>query len=1408
MITRLDRLEPWTSNLPASLPDLCQVVQGLLIRPQSADLYGVELTSFQKKEVNLRTAGAMLRRITELDPRPLTVARPANERLAGASRDYAVLLAALLRVQQIPARVRPGFAVYQEPDEPTEDAARDKLIRDTWAVEVWQPAENRWRRVDPLLDAVQRKHLGVAFDPLDLPADQYFTAAEAWVLCRASKARSGSFGYNRKAHGWPFLRAALLRDLAAMNRIESLPRDNWWELSLKAETMVIAQDRQFFDQVAAALNALAQPDADRLGEMQALFDDRRVHDPLFSRLQLLGLADGNAQEPAAEETEPEDEQERVSVASDTDAADAGATDETALMDGPLASANDAQTPAAHAVPASMSPKSLHPSDLDRLGQFDLGWVDSAESDPAKNGKVLASGADGVAVNSSFSSAAFGGSLNGSGQGGNGRFDPDSIVIRGAQQHNLKHVNITIPRNKMVVLTGVSGSGKSSLAFDTLYAEGQRRYVESLSSYVRRYLEQMDKPKVDYIGGLSPAISIEQKSVSKNPRSTVGTITEVMDYLRVLFSRAGTQHCPQCGRAIHPASPQMIADRLNRLPQSARFQIFAPLWRERKGDHAAALEQARKDGFTRARIDGAIYDLSLPKLLPKLLKTQAHTLELLVDRLVVPAAADYAAAQDYTAAQKDFSLRVIDSVETAMRAGKGSIVIDLLPPAGSEAQVQTLYLSELNLCPHCDITLPPLSANLFSFNAPAGMCPDCNGLGTKMEVDPNLIIEHPDLSLMDGASRWYGNARKKKNSWTIKHLQALADHYHVNLETPWKDLPQQFRDVILWGSGDEKILFTFESEDGSFKGENNHVERGAVFNINRLFRQTQSEYTRRWYMSFMSQQPCSSCGGTRLCAEARYVTIGSRTFPEVLEMTIEQAYHWVVGMAEANPENGLSAEAFEIVGEVLKELRSRLRFMLDVGLHYLNLSRPAPTLSGGEGQRIRLASQLGCGLVGVLYILDEPSIGLHPRDQRNLLNTLLKLRDMGNTVLVVEHDADTMHAADWLIDMGPGAGVKGGEVIAEGTPEEVMANPNSLTGQYLSGAKEVLPPNGRLADGSLRRRQPRGWLTLSGARLFNLKNITARIPLGAVSVVTGVSGSGKSSLVTDTLFPALARSLMGAQTNPGPYDRLEGLDLLDKVIDITQEPIGRTPRSNPATYVGVFDEIRQVFAATPEARARGYQADRFSFNVKGGRCESCAGHGWKKVEMNFLPDVWVVCQECKGARYNRHTLEVTYKGKNIAEALDMDVQEALEFFAPFPKISRMLQTLHDVGLDYVKLGQSATTLSGGEAQRVKLAKELGRVATGDTIYILDEPTTGLHFADIQRLLDVLHRLADAGNTVLIIEHNLDVIKTADWLIDLGPEGGAAGGEIIAEGTPEQVAQVERSYTGRFLRELLPIPSAAA
>ncbi|MCB8925103.1 MAG: excinuclease ABC subunit UvrA [Ardenticatenaceae bacterium] len=976
-------------------------------------------------------------------------------------------------------------------------------------------------------------------------------------------------------------------------------------------------------------------------------------------------------------------------------------------------------------------------------------------------------------------------------------EPQNIVVRGAQQHNLKHIDVTIPRNKLVVLTGVSGSGKSSLAFDTIYAEGQRRYVESLSSYARQFLGQMEKPKIDAITGLSPAIAIEQKAVSKNPRSTVGTVTEVMDYLRVLFARVGTPHCPDCGTAVTPQTPQQIANQLAALPAGTKFQLLAPIARNRKGTHADALKQARQDGFIRARVNGELVDLS--GKLPNLSKKHKHNIELIIDRLAVPDELDEA-----------FMTRLVDSVETTLRAGEGLLLADL----GEE----TITLSEHNACTTCGFSFPELSPQLFSFNSPLGMCPDCNGIGTQMQVDPDLIIEDEMLSIMDGALRWYGNVRKKKNKWTTSQLKAIAEHFGVDLDTPWQDLPESFRHKLFYGAGDELIHFKYssESEDASWSGESKRPLRGIVFHINRLFHQTSSEYTRRWYASFMNQLPCHTCGGTRMRPEARAVTVGGKTLDEVGQLAIDEAFAWVTSLGNqssvigerlsvngngkhqpaATSNSQLNEEQFEIAEEVLKEIRDRLQFMLNVGLHYLTLDRSAPSLSGGEGQRIRLASQIGCGLVGVLYILDEPSIGLHARDNRALLDTLHQLRDMGNTVLVVEHDEETMVESDWLIDLGPGAGVKGGEIIAAGTPAQVQANPDSLTGKYLSGTLRIEAPNGRT------RRNPNiGQLELIGASLHNLRHVTATFPLGTMIVVTGVSGSGKSSLISETLHPALSRALHQAQSTPGPHKALHGLEHLDKVINITQDPIGRTPRSNPATYVKLFDEIRSVFAQTNEAKARGYKSGRFSFNVKGGRCEACAGYGRRKVEMHFLSDVWVLCRECNGQRFNRETLAVKYKGKNIADVLDMDVQDALDFFANHPKISRILQTLHDVGLDYVKLGQSALTLSGGEAQRIKLSKELSRVATGRTVYILDEPTTGLHFADVQKLLDVLHRLVDAGNTVIVIEHNMDVIKTADWLIDLGPEGGEGGGQIIAQGTPEQIAQVEQSYTGQFLREIL-------
>jgi excinuclease ABC subunit A len=945
-------------------------------------------------------------------------------------------------------------------------------------------------------------------------------------------------------------------------------------------------------------------------------------------------------------------------------------------------------------------------------------------------------------------------------------EPDKIVIKGAQQHNLRKVDLALPRNKFVVLTGVSGSGKSSLAFDTIYAEGQRRYVESLSAFARQFIGQMEKPKVDYIAGLSPAIAIEQKTVSKNPRSTVGTVTEILDYLRVLFARAGTPHCPNCGRAVQAQSAAQITRQLAALPAGTKFQLLAPVVRERKGTHAELLEEARKNGFSRARINGVVTELSGSI---KLAKTHKHTIEIIVDRLRVP--------DDLTdEVGQDFSRRLADSVETTLKAAEGVLVADLLD--GNE-----IIMSEQNACAACGISFPELTPQLFSFNSPLGMCPDCNGLGTQLEVDPALILADENISILDGALRWYGAVRKKSD-YTLRRLTEIAVHCEADLESAWKDLPPKFQHAIYYGLKAAEAIYG--------KSEKNPIEpnQGIVHHCQRLFRQTKSEWSQRFYAGFMRQMPCGACEGSRLRKEARGVTVGGVNLNSIGRMAIDEAHGWI-----SNLPDKLDAEQYEIAVELIKEIRDRLQFMLNVGLHYLTLDRPAPTLSGGEGQRIRLASQLGCGLVGVLYILDEPSIGLHPRDNRALLNTLLRLRDMGNTVLVVEHDTETMQNADWLVDMGPGAGVKGGTVVASGTPQQVAANIHSLTGKYLSGALEI-------NVSQKHRRQPKGTLSLHGAKLHNLKNVSAHFPLGVFTCITGVSGGGKSSLISKTLYPALAKILNGAEEKAGPYERIDGLEQLDKVINITQEPIGRTPRSNPATYVGLFDEIRAVFANMPESKTRGYKPNRFSFNVKGGRCEACQGYGLKKVEMHFLADVWVTCRECNGKRFNRETLEIKFRDKTIADVLDMDVQEALEIFANQPKIAKVLQTLHEVGLDYLKLGQSATTLSGGEAQRVKLASELCRPATGRTIYILDEPTTGLHFADVQRLLDVLHRLVDAGNSVVVIEHNLDVIKTADWLIDLGPEGGENGGYIVAEGTPESVAHHATSYTGQFLAELLP------
>ena len=942
-----------------------------------------------------------------------------------------------------------------------------------------------------------------------------------------------------------------------------------------------------------------------------------------------------------------------------------------------------------------------------------------------------------------------------------------ITVRGAKHHNLKNIDVTIPRDKLVVITGVSGSGKSSLAFDTIYAEGQRRYVESLSSYARQFLGQMEKPKVDYIGGLSPAIAIEQKTVSKNPRSTVATVTEVMDYLRVLYANIGTPHCPNCGREVHAQSAEQIARQLAALPEGTKLQLLAPVVRNRKGTHVDVLKDARAAGFVRARVNGETLTLSDEIDLEKKNK---HSIDIVVDRLVIPRN-----AQDDAA----FMGRLTESVELTLKTANGLLVADT-----GDADV---LLSEHNACPHCDISFPELSTQMFSFNSPLGMCETCHGLGTQASADPNLVVPNPDLSLNDGAMRYYGEL-KKKSGWTVSVVASIIDHYGGSLDTTWKDLPEGTKHALLYGSSGHTIPIRHTNKRGTVRTRNRKIW-GAMHNIEQRYRETDSDETREWYESFMNELPCPDCSGERLSPAARAVTVGGRSLPALSAFSIGEATEWIEKF-----ENEAGERDLEIAGEVLKEIRERLQFMLNVGLHYLTLDRRAGTLSGGEGQRIRLASQIGSGLMGVLYILDEPSIGLHARDNEALIQTLERLRDMGNTVLVVEHDEETMSRADYILDLGPGAGVKGGDLVAAGTPKQILRSSKSLTGRYLSGKDVIAPPNDE-------RRRGENYLELCGASLHNLRNVSARIPLGTLTCVTGVSGSGKSSLVTGTLYPALARSLNGASTTAGPHKSMNGLEHLDKVIHITQDPIGRTPRSNPATYAGVFDPIRDVFAMTPEAKKRGYQKGRFSFNVKGGRCEACGGYGSIQIEMHFLADVWVTCKECNGHRYNRETLQVRYKGKTIADVLEMDVQEALLFFENHPKIYRVLQTLHDVGLDYIKLGQSALTFSGGEAQRIKLAKELSKRSTGKTVYFLDEPTTGLHFADIQKLLEVLHRLVDAGNTVIVIEHNLDVVKTADYLIDLGPEGGDGGGQVIAQGTPECVAKLEGSYTGEFLRKVL-------
>jgi excinuclease ABC subunit A len=1276
-------------DLPDDFSQLYQIIHNVLIHHDDAeDRY--QPTTIQRREQFYRTMQQRLARIIELDPSPLTVARPLKGKQIGYCRDYAVFMTSILRHKGFAARTRAGFGAYFVWNPPYRG--------DHWITEFWNPSESRWQLIDAefggddletLQDRVKRPlKKGINFSNLRANHD-FYLAPYSWQACRSGEIDVRLFRHNTHWRGWPMLRGNLLHDFQALNNLEMGIFDYWDELHSKPESEMTARDKSVLDRVA---KVCLNPD-DTFDEMLTLFEELPRTRVIRSRLHLIGIL-GDKKPHSASDLLESDMSRLVAM--------------TGTMDDEAQPIGDDQLERRFIYPDLVTEK---------------------------------------------------------------REPYDGITILGARQNNLKNINVRIPRNKLVVITGVSGSGKSSLAFDTIYAEGHRRYVESLSTFARQFMRQMEKPQVDKVIGLNPAVAIEQRTISPNSRSTVGSMTEVIDYLRVVFARLGRMHCPLCGRAVEPQSAYQITRQLVKLTPGTCFQVFAPLNRYGRLSTPDVLTQVRNQGSSKIRVDGVNYCVNDVQGVPE---DREPKIDLQLGEFTIPDSVDGINA---------FQEVLMATIQTALDLGKGILTLVL----GDEE----LHLSGENVCPNCYLALPRLEPRLLNPNTIFGMCLECSGTGIKLQVDPDLIITKPHRSILDDASNFHliSNLRKSSSLYWINYIKGIADYYEADLEKPWNELPEDFRRTLLYGSEGKKIPIEFgaESETGSFSVSRTRELDGAIHHINRLYRQTKSENSRRYYRQFMRQQPCPQCNGERLNKEARFVTLANYRYPEVTDKSIGELLTWIRNLKET-----LDDRQWTIGKELIEEIEQRLEFICGVGLHYLTLNRPGPTLSGGEAQRIRLASQIGTELKGILYVLDEPSIGLHPRDHNALLDLLCHLRDVGNTILVVEHDADTMLRADWLIDMGPGAGTDGGEVVAEGTPVEVTANRGSLTGRYLSGELKVISQNGQ------ELRSPTGWLTIKGTRLHNLKSLDVNFPLKAFTCVTGVSGSGKSSLVTQTLSPALSQALQKGIDVPGPHDGLKGCEQLQRVINITQEPIGRNPRSNPGTYSGVLTQIRKVFAKTEIAQERGYSEGYFSFNAKGGRCEACEGYGANKIKMHFMADVWVRCQECEGKRFMPDILEVRYKDRNIAEVLNMDVEGAYEFFKDHLKIRRMLGTLMDVGLGYIKLGQNAATLSGGEAQRVKLAKELCRNTHGDTLYILDEPTVGLHFADIQKLLNILHQLVDTGNTVIVIEHNLDVIRTADWVIDLGPEGGEEGGYIVAEGTPEEVARVKPSYTGQFLR----------